>query len=229
LALDGKVLRVSGARTPQIACLSRLPRLPRALLAPHLPWSAGARKEAIVQTAKARTEAVAGHGGGTWRVGAAAGLLGAVVMMALMMLAAGLDGDPLDPMRAVGTSFRGEDATQTGAVPAVWGAILHLAIGAAFGAAFLAVFPKDHTAPAGAVLGAGSALLLMGLVISALAPVVAPMARSLMSPNGGAWIVAHAVFGAVAGLGPWLHRRVRERGARRAPDARGVLRPRTAP
>jgi hypothetical protein len=187
-----------------------------------------ARKEAVVEMARARTEAAAASGGSVWRAGAATGSLAAVAMMAVMVLGAG-DGDPLDPLRAVGTSFRGEDATRTGALPVVWGAVLHLAIGAAFGAAFLATFPKDLTAAAGAVLGAGSALLLMGFVISAIAPLAAPMARTLMSPNGGAWIIAHALFGAVAGLGPWLRRRLRERGTRRAPDAPKVLRPRTSP
>jgi hypothetical protein len=190
----------------------------------------GRGKEAGVQTAKARAEVVVGRGGGDWRAGAASGLLGAVAMVALMMAAAGMDGgDPLDPLRAIGTSFRGEDATRTGVVPVAWGAILHLAIGAAFGATLAAVFPKDLTPAAGAVLGAGSALLVLGFAMTAVAPFVAPMARSLMSPNGGAWIVAHALFGAVAGAGPSLHRRIRERGARRAPGAGKVLRPRTAP
>jgi hypothetical protein len=184
-----------------------------------------------VQTAELRTEAaIAGGGESGWRVGTAAGLAAAVAMMAFMAVAAGLDGDALDPLRAVGTSFRGEDATRTGVVPVVWGTFLHLAIGAAFGAAFAAIAPKDLTAAAGAVLGAGAALLLMGFVLSAVAPIVAPLARSLMSPNGGAWIVAHAALGAIAGLGPWLHRRMRARAARRAPEERaGVLRPRTAP
>jgi hypothetical protein len=180
---------------------------------------------------KARTEAVAGNGGGVWRDGVAAGVLAALAMMAFMMLAAALDGtsDLLDPLRAVGTSFRGADASPVGALPVVWGMVLHLAVGAAFGAAFASIFPRDLSLAAGAVLGGGCALLAMGLALTAIVPAVAPGLDERMPPQGGAWVIAHAIFGAVAGLGPWLHRRLRERRGRRAPDARGVLRPRTSP
>jgi hypothetical protein len=161
----------------------------------------------------------------------ATGLLGALVMMAFMAIAAGVGGDALDPLRAVGTSFRGDDATRAGAGPVVWGAVVQLALGAASGAALAAVFPKDLTAPASVTLGGGSGLILMAFALSSVAPAVAPLARPLMSPNGGAWVIAHALFGSIAGLAPWLHRRIRAGGARRtAPHERaGALRPRTAP
>jgi hypothetical protein len=165
-----------------------------------------------------------------WAAGVAAGLLAAVAMMAFMAAVAAVDGSPLDPLRAVGTSFRGSDPSTAGPLPVLWGIVLHLAAGAAFGVAFMAVAPRATTAAAGTVLGAGYAIVVMALVLPFIVPAVAPGLHARMSAHGGAWVIAHALFGAVAGLGPAIRRRMAERPGRKAPEAGpGVLRPRTSP
>jgi hypothetical protein len=166
-----------------------------------------------------------------WRAGIAAGLLAGVAMMAFMMLCAGaLDGATaaLDPLRAVGTSFRGRDASTAGALPIVWGIALHLGVGGAFGLALMGVVPRDSSGGAAAMLGTGYALILMAFALPLVVPAVAPVLHDRMPANGGAWVVAHAVFGAVAGAGPALRRRM-ARSGRRPEERPGVLRPRTSP
>jgi hypothetical protein len=165
-----------------------------------------------------------------WAAGVAVGLLAAVAMMAFMAAVAAIDGSALDPLRAVGTSFRGTDPSTAGPLPVLWGIVLHLAVGAAFGLAFIAVAPRETTGPAGAVLGAGYAIVVMAFVLPFVVPALAPALHERMPAHGGAWVIAHALFGAVAGLGPSLRRRISERPGRRAPrPGPGVLRPRTSP
>jgi hypothetical protein len=163
-----------------------------------------------------------------WTAGVAAGLLAAVAMMAFLAAVAALDGSALDPLRAVGTSFRGSDPSTAGALPVLWGLVLHLAVGAAFGLAFTVVAPRDTTGPAGAVLGAGYALIVMAFALPFVVPALAPGLHARMPAHGGSWVIAHTLFGAVAGLGPALGRRIS--GRQRAPrEGPGILRPRTSP
>lgn len=173
-----------------------------------------------------------GTGGEIWRAGVAAGALGAVAMILWMMGAAALDGDSaLAPLRAVGTTFRGREALQGGAATVAWGVAVHLLVGLALGIAYAASVPRDMTVPAGMVLGAGMGLLVMALFVSVVIPRVAPALASAMPRHGGAWVIAHVVFGTVTGLAPWLRRRiggpVRQRAG--APTGHsGPLRPRTS-
>jgi hypothetical protein len=150
-------------------------------------------------------------------------------MMAWMMAAAALEGDAaLEPVAAVGTAFRGDDASRTGAAAVTWGVLLHLSLGAILGVVFSAIVPRDMPLPSSMMLGAGSALFWLGLVVQII-PRVAPILDSEMPRHGGAWVVAHAAFGAVLGIAPWLQRRMGERAGRRAgPGRPGVLHPRTS-
>ncbi len=170
-----------------------------------------------------------GSGRETWIAGVGAGALAAVAMMAFMMGAAELDGSALDPLRAAGATFRGRDASG-GAGAIAWGIVLHLVTGAALGVLFAAMVPRDITAPAGAVLGAGCALILMGFAVTLVIPPLNPILAAEMPRHGGSWVIAHALFGAVMGIAPWLRRRIGDRSARR-PEAAArarVLRPRTS-
>jgi hypothetical protein len=168
----------------------------------------------------------------TFAAGVAAGVLGAVAMMAWMMGASALDGDSaLAPLRAVGTTFRGPEALQGGAGTIAWGVALHLLIGAALGVAFAAIVPRDMELQSGMILGAGVAILVMAVAIQVVLPRVAPLLRASMPRHGGAWVIAHAIYGAVAGIAPWLRRRIgggvpgRVEPLERTP----ALRPRTSP
>jgi hypothetical protein len=150
-------------------------------------------------------------------------------MMAWMAAAAALEGDAaLEPVAAVGTAFRGDEASRAGGAPVAWGVLLHLSLGAMLGIAFAAIVPRDMPLPCSTVLGAGAALLWLGLVVQVI-PRVAPVLDSEMPRHGGAWVLAHAAFGAVLGIAPWLRRRTGERTGRRAgPGRPGVLHPRTS-
>jgi hypothetical protein len=182
----------------------------------------------------ANGRAGSGNGGrrrDVWKAGVLSGVLAAVAMMAFMAVVSAVDGGaPLDALRAVGTTLRGADASTEGPLPVAWGAFLHLVVGAGLGVAFTALVPKDLGGSASAVLGAGSGLIAMAFALMALVPRLAPGLQPRMSAHGGAWVIAHALFGAVLGLGPWLWRRMEERTRPGRPEERpGVLRPRTSP
>ncbi|HEX9401092.1 MAG TPA: hypothetical protein VF912_13360 [Anaeromyxobacter sp.] len=168
-----------------------------------------------------------GMRGEVWMAGAVAGLLAAATMIVFMAAAAALDGDALGPLRAVGSTLRGREALSGGAGTIAWAVLLHLAVGAALGVAYAAVVPRDMPLHSSVVLGAGCALVVMAFAVQLLVPAVSPVLAAAMPAHGGAWVIAHVLFGAVAGLAPALRRRI---GAARATGARGMalLRPRTS-
>ncbi len=169
----------------------------------------------------------AGTPGEVWRAGVAAGMLAAAAMILFMAAAAAFDGDALGPLRAVGTTLRGREALSGGAGTIAWAVLLHLAVGAALGIPYAAVVPRDMPLHSSVVLGAGCALVVMAFAVPLLVPAVSPVLADRMPAHGGAWVIAHALFGAVVGIAPELRRRI---GARRGARARGmpVLRPRTS-
>jgi hypothetical protein len=194
-------------------------------------WGAPERRRQVDRV-PARDARANGTGREILRAGAAAGALGGVAMMAFMMAASALDGDSaLSPLRAVGTTFRGREALDGGAGTIAWGVAVFVLFGAALGVAFAAAVPRDMRVPSGMVLGAGMGLLAMAFLVRLVIPHVAPALAASMPRHGGAWVIAHAVFGAVTGIAPWLRRRiggeVRRRAAAPTPQS-GPLRPRTS-
>jgi hypothetical protein len=135
-----------------------------------------------------------------WLVaGATSGLLGGAVMALFLMLAAGVAGTPwLQPLAAIGTTFVGAEAPGAGA--AAWGAALHALTSAALGLGFAAIFPRDLPPVSAAVVGAGYAFLAMAIMASLVVPLVNPAFAAAAQPAGGAWVVAHALFGTALGL-----------------------------
>jgi hypothetical protein len=181
--------------------------------------------------ATTRARGPADGGGEIWLAGIGAGVLGALAMMAFMMAAAAVEGDSaLDPVAAVGSAFRGSDAERTGAVAVAFGVVLHLALGAVLGVAFAAIVPRDMPLPCSLTLGAGAALFWLAFVVQ-VTPALAPVLDAEMPRHGGAWVIAHGIFGAGAGIAPWLRRVIGARhGRRREVASRGtVLRTRTSP
>lgn len=174
--------------------------------------------------------AAGGAGREIWVAGAGAGALAGLAMVGWMMAAAALDGgSALDPLRAAGATFRGPGALNGGAGTVAWGLLLHLAVGALLGVLFAALVPRDISLSSGTVLGAGSALVTMAFAMTLVVPRLAPVLAAEMPRNGGSWVIAHTLFGAVIGIAPWLRRRIGDRSVRR-PEAThaGVLRPRTS-
>ena len=158
--------------------------------------------------------------------GALAGVLAALTMIAFMAASAALDGDALDPLRAVGTTFRGPEALEGGAGTVAWGIFLHLAVGVALGILFSASVPKDLTLFQSSVAGAGCALFVMAFTIPLVLPAVAPTLAASLPRHGGACVIAITLFGAVAGVAPALRRRLGAPGRRSRRAA--PLRPRTS-
>jgi hypothetical protein len=141
-----------------------------------------------------------------WLVGGAtSGLLGGAVMALFLMLAAGVAGTPwLQPLAAVGTTLVGAEAP--GAGSAAWGAALHALTSVALGLGFAAIVPRDLPPVSAAVVGAGYAFFAMGIMASLVVPLVSPAFATAAQPAGGAWVVAHALFGMALGLS-WARRR----------------------
>lgn len=133
-----------------------------------------------------------------WLVaGATSGLLGGAVMALFLMLAAGIAGTQwLQPLAAIGTTLVGAEA----AGAAAWGAVLHALTSVALGLVFAAIFPRDLPPVSAAVVGAGYAFFAMGIMASLVVPLVNPSFATAAQPAGGAWVVAHALFGAALGL-----------------------------
>lgn len=169
-----------------------------------------------------------GQRGDVLSAGCAAGLLAAVAMILFMAAVGAWDGgDALGPLRAVGSTFRGQEALAGGAGTIAWGVLLHLVVGAVLGTAFAAIVPSDMPLHSSVVLGAGCALVVMSFAIPVVVPRLSPVLAGQMPVHGGAWVIAHALFGAVAGIGPALRGRVGAGRRARRRDA-PVLRPRTS-
>lgn len=138
--------------------------------------------------------------------GAAAGVAGGLGMMVVLALAATMEGlAPVQPLSSIGESFLGVELGGTGPKVAL-GAILQLVTAVAFGIVFAAILPRDLPVACAMGLGAGLALFAMGLMMSVVIPWVNPGFRAAAQAIGGSWVIAHGVFGAMAGLAVPLRR-----------------------
>ncbi|MCP3100482.1 hypothetical protein LZ198_16555 [Myxococcus sp. K15C18031901] len=129
--------------------------------------------------------------------GAFAGLIGAVLMVALSMpLGALSHGDVWYGARlAGGLFFR---AAPGGAWAVVLGLLLHFALAGGLGTAFALLLPRGGTAVTALFLGLLMALGLQALMPSLVVPFASPpLARA--SPNG-AFLLLHLAFGASLAL-----------------------------
>jgi hypothetical protein len=134
-------------------------------------------------------------------MGTILGLLAGVAMGLVLLVAAWWVGMPaLHPFLAVGASFLGPEALEGGAGIVLYGAALHLLLSAALGVCFVALVPRDMPPVSAAGIGIGFALLALGVIASVLVPVVNPVFRAEMQPMGGAWVIAHFVYGLVLGV-----------------------------
>ena len=134
--------------------------------------------------------------------GAVSGLLGGAVMAVFVMLAAAATGmDALHPMRAIGATLGGAEALQGGAGGVALGLLLHAATSIAFGLLFVAIFPIDLRPLEAVVIGAGYAMFVLGIMAVAVVPSVNVSFRVQTQPIGGAWVIAHALYGCALALG----------------------------
>lgn len=172
----------------------------------------------------------AAHGAGGWMArnevlatGLVTGLAGGVAMAAVAMAgAAAQDVTPLQPLLVIGESFVGPGAFEGAGARAAFGAVVHLATSAALGVLLAAILPRDFPMASAIGVGVGFVmLLLMAVIMPIVVPWVNPGLRGGMQGIGGTWVVAHAVFGVVLGLGP-AFRRAFVHAASAAPAAGGA-------
>ena len=139
---------------------------------------------------------------GLLMTGAASGLLGGVVMAGFLVLAAADTGmGALHALRAIGATFVGPEALQGGAGIVAYGALLHAVTSIAFGLLFVVILPIDLRPLEAVVIGSGYAMFVLGLMAAAVVPSVNVSFRVEMQPIGGAWVVAHALYGCALALG----------------------------
>jgi hypothetical protein len=132
--------------------------------------------------------------------GPAGGFAGGLAMAACLMLAAALQGlEPLAAIEPIGATFAGADAADGGEPSAALGVLLHLGVSALLGLLFAVVVPRDFPAKDAGVLCIAFAFVVMGFMASAIVPAVNPLLKSRFHDLGGAWVVAHAVFGFTTG------------------------------
>lgn len=139
--------------------------------------------------------------------GVLSGVAGGAAMAAVVVIAAAATGiAPLQPLAAIGETFVGPEALEGTAAKVALGALVHLAVSAAFGVVFAAVVPRDLPTGCAMGLGAGGALFAMGFMMSVMVPWANPGFAAAAQVMGGSWVIAHAVFGAVLGIAPRLRR-----------------------
>lgn len=147
--------------------------------------------------------------------GVVSGLLGGAVMalfLAAAASAAGMTG--LQPLEAIGATFLAADSPGGGPGPALYGALLHALTSVGLGLVFAALVPRDLPPVCAAMVGIGYAMFAAGIMASLVVPAVNPEFRTAAQPIGGAWVMAHALFGAALGLSYALqHRTSREAAA----------------
>ena len=142
--------------------------------------------------------------------GGGAGLVGGVLMMLWMILAALVDDrGALSALRPIGLTFLGDSAVEGTPLVTAWGIFLHLAVAAALGVPLAAMLAPGFPYGSGFVIGVGYAWVLMAVAAALVLPAVNPTLRDHMPALGGAWVIACALYGAAVGAGPALRPRAR--------------------
>jgi hypothetical protein len=148
--------------------------------------------------------------------GGAAGLAGGVLIILFMMLAALLDDrSALSALRPVGLTFLGDSAVEGTPLVTAWGIFVLLVVSALFGMVFTTLLAPGFPYGSSFVIGVGYAWVLMSVAAALVLPLVNPTLRDHMPALGGAWVIAHALYGVAVGAGPPLRLRVRRRLAAR--------------
>jgi len=147
------------------------------------------------------------------RVGAVSGLAGGLFMLVFLSISAAASGlGWLQPLEAIGATVAG-GALPAGPAAVLTGLVIHALAAALFGVPFASVLPDDFPIASSLTVGAGYGLFLAGIMMSLVVPMVAPEFRDQAQPIGGAWGLAHGLFGsalayalALLRRGPAVHR-----------------------
>lgn len=140
--------------------------------------------------------------------GIVSGIAAGVAMMAVAMTAAAIQHvSPLLPLQVIGESFVGPEALD-GIAEVAFGLLVHLLVSTILGILFAAIVPREFGTTCAMGLGVGITLFAMGFMMSTFVPWVNPGLRGHFQVIGGAWVLAHTVFGVTVGLVPALRRRI---------------------
>ncbi len=145
----------------------------------------------------------------TVKAGIVAGLLGGLAMAAWLMVFTWFTGrGVLTPLKLFGGLFYGRNALAPGLGPAFWGLVAHLALSAALGVLFAAIFHREVAPLAEVASAIVYALLAWVLLTFVVLPVVNPLMREAVPSLSMAWFGAHVVYGGVLGVAQQLRRAV---------------------
>jgi hypothetical protein len=141
--------------------------------------------------------------------GAEAGLISGLVMILSMMVYTAAIGEGfLFPAKEIAATFMGVEAIIGGVGTVLLGLAIHLAVSAAWGAAFsLMLAPNSST---GSAIGWGIAYAVgIWLVMTYVAlPFFDPVMSDRVALYSGWWFALHLVYGAVLGITPELAERM---------------------
>lgn len=144
--------------------------------------------------------------------GAVTGATGGALMMATLMVQAGVTGyGALFPLNLVGATFRGPEALVGGAGVMLSGLLLHAFTSLIFGTLFsMAVLRRPRLAPT-LVVGIAYGLLILLFMTYVVLPYANPIMRQRVIGAPGAWFFSHVAFGLGVGTAPLIKRRFRSR------------------
>jgi hypothetical protein len=136
------------------------------------------------------------------------GITGAAAMVGVAAISATSEALPAThALEVIGESFVGPKALEGGAKIA-FGALVHLVAAVALGVLCASIIPRDFPRASAIGAGVGFALFALMFMMILVVPWANPGFRWGMQPIGGSWVIAHAAFGAVLGMAPWLRTRL---------------------
>jgi len=141
------------------------------------------------------------------KAGAAAGVIGGLLMAAFAMIATTLLGQgPFAVPQLIGAAFRGPEALLSGFGIVVWGVVLHLLTSAAYGMLFATLVRRDTPRGIAMLAGVAFALGIFVLMMFVIVPVVDPVMANRASMMIGTMLVMHVLYGVGLGLSPYFRR-----------------------
>jgi hypothetical protein len=149
--------------------------------------------------------------GSVFEAGAAAGLIGGVLMAGWAIISALIHGQgPFAPFALFGATFVGIEALLGGPGAIALGIALHLCMSLLLGVVFAAIVGRDPVQSfavfAGVLFGI-AVLLVMTFVIT---PAVDPVLRERIPMMRGSWVIQHILYGLGVACVPWLRRRINQ-------------------
>lgn len=135
--------------------------------------------------------------------GAAAGIIGGIVMAMFEMMYTGMtSGNFMMPLRLMGATFAGPHALVGGMGVLMWGMIVHLMTSAVLGIVFAWVVGPNFSGGAAVGLGVGYGIVVMLVMTFLVVPWANPTMSARIPMMMFAWVIGHILYGMCLGLAP---------------------------